>query len=187
MKEKIIKSGEKIYISQSVYDHTHKDFKGVWTTERWDTDNWEHDRKKYIGKRTWMPPYDLLGKTCLLVEGQGFEIVPDDAWKAIRNETRGYSRLGKVIEMSPQTQHCPEDIGDYEYICDLYESYSYKEAMNYMGQWDDFNGCAEYIDEIDEYEEVLTENKDWVLTRCPSKHFGWQGDAFFLYHKDNNE
>ena len=43
--EKIIKNGDKVIIAQSVYDNTHKDFKGVWDVERWDIENWaENDQ-----------------------------------------------------------------------------------------------------------------------------------------------
>lgn len=78
MKKKIAKTDDGVVIAQSVYDNTHKDFKGVWDAERYDWDNWEQVRDKYMGKRTWMPPYSLFNGTCLLVEGMGLEIIPDD-------------------------------------------------------------------------------------------------------------
>ena len=48
-----------------------EDYRGVWTTERWDIPDWETRRKSHMGKRTLMV-YDR--GTCL-------EIVDDSAWK----------------------------------------------------------------------------------------------------------
>lgn len=64
---------KKVLMTQKEYDKA--SYTGVWTTERWDIPDWENEREKYMGKRTWMPPCDLFGGTCLLVEGMGFEIV----------------------------------------------------------------------------------------------------------------
>lgn len=77
-KDKIMKVGRKAVIAESVYNKTPNDYKGLWTTERWDREDWEQVRSKYIGKRTWMPPCDLFGGTCLLVEGLALEIIPDE-------------------------------------------------------------------------------------------------------------
>ena len=55
-----------------------EDYRGVWTTERWDIPDWETRRKSHMGKRTLMV-YDR--GTCLLVEGLSLEIVDDSAWK----------------------------------------------------------------------------------------------------------
>lgn len=65
-------------ITLSEYNSIPKDFRGIWTVERWDMPNWAEIREKYMGKRTMMV-YDK--GTCLLVEGIGFEIVDDSAWK----------------------------------------------------------------------------------------------------------
>ena len=73
-----------VYVSQSQYDKTPKDFKGVWDVERWDLPNWESKREKYMGERTIMPPFALFDTTCLLIEGQGMEIVSDDAFEEIK-------------------------------------------------------------------------------------------------------
>ncbi len=51
-----------------------EDYRGIWTTERWDIPGWENIREQYMGKRT-MLVYD--NGTCLLVEGMGFEITDD--------------------------------------------------------------------------------------------------------------
>ena len=40
-----------------------ENYRGVWTTERWDIPDWENLRKKHMGKRTLMV-YDR--GTCLL-------------------------------------------------------------------------------------------------------------------------
>ena len=64
-----------------------KDYRGEWTTERWDLPNWEEERKKYMGKRTLMTNVD--GATCLVVEGLSLEIIDDTDWKkpdAVRKE-----------------------------------------------------------------------------------------------------
>ena len=79
-----IRTDSMVYVSQSRYDNTSKDFKGVWDIERWDLPNWAEQREKYMGKRTIMPPFDLFGTTCLLIEGQGMEIVSDEAFNEIK-------------------------------------------------------------------------------------------------------
>lgn len=55
-----------------------ENYRGVWTTERWDIPDWENLRKSHMGKRTLMV-YDR--GTCLLVEGLSLEIVDDSSWK----------------------------------------------------------------------------------------------------------
>lgn len=65
-------------ITLSEYNSIPKDYRGIWTVERWDLPNWAEIREKHMGKRTMMV-YDK--GTCLLVEGLGFEIVDDSAWK----------------------------------------------------------------------------------------------------------
>jgi len=87
-------------ITLSEYDSIPKDFRGIWTVERWDIPNWNEIREKYMGKRTMMV-YD--NGTCLLVEGLSFEIVDDSSWKKpdeIRKEISGcylkfYSEQGR--------------------------------------------------------------------------------------------
>jgi hypothetical protein len=79
-----------VYVSQSAYDKTPKDFKGVWDVERWDLPNWESKREKYMGKRTIMPPFSLFDSTCLLVEGDGMEILSDEEWKKKKDELYGF-------------------------------------------------------------------------------------------------
>lgn len=70
-KKRIEKVGGKVIIAVSVYNDTHKDFKGIWDTER-------EGCEKYMGKRTWMPPFDLFNSTCLLIEDFGLDIIPDN-------------------------------------------------------------------------------------------------------------
>lgn len=53
-------------------------------------------------------------------------------------------------------------------------------------QWDYGEDTTDTQEELDKYEYVLVENDTHILARCDSKHFGWQGDAFFLYRKDKN-
>ena len=65
-------------ITLSEYNSIPKDYRGIWTVERWDLPDWEKMRTKHMGKRTMMV-YDK--GTCLLVEGMGFEIVDDSSWK----------------------------------------------------------------------------------------------------------
>ena len=62
----------------SEYLAVHENYRGVWTTERWDIPDWENLRKSHMGKRTLMV-YDR--GTCLLVEGLSLEIVDDSSWK----------------------------------------------------------------------------------------------------------
>lgn len=69
-----------VYVSQSAYDKTPDAYKGVWDVERVDFPNWEEIKHKYMGKRTIMPPFALFDTTCLLVEGNGMEIIPDEEW-----------------------------------------------------------------------------------------------------------
>ena len=65
-------------VTLSEYNSIPDDYRGIWTVERWDLPNWAEIREQYMGKRTMMV-YDK--GTCLLVEGLGFEIVDDSAWK----------------------------------------------------------------------------------------------------------
>lgn len=63
-----------LVITESEYNSKHKDYKGVWTTERWDLPNWAEDREKFMGKRTML--HNDNG-TCLLIEGLSLRIVRD--------------------------------------------------------------------------------------------------------------
>ncbi len=81
-KEQIAKKDDVVFISESCYDDTHKDFKGVWPKGSWDYDDWKEIRCKHMGwVRTWMPPFSLLNTSCLLVEGMDLEILPDQEWE----------------------------------------------------------------------------------------------------------
>ena len=71
----------------SEYLRKPKDYRGVWTTERWDLPDWEKEREKYMGKRTLMT--NICTGTCLLIEGMSLEIIDDSDWKkpdAVRKE-----------------------------------------------------------------------------------------------------
>ena len=68
-----------IRMTLSEYLRKPKDYRGEWTTERWDLPNWEEERKKYMGKRTLMT--NVEGATCLVVEGLSLEIIDDTDWK----------------------------------------------------------------------------------------------------------
>lgn len=65
-------------ITLSEYNSIPEDYRGIWTVERPDLPDWAEVRERHMGKRTMMV-YDK--GTCLLVEGIGFEIVDDSAWK----------------------------------------------------------------------------------------------------------
>ena len=67
-----------LYFPLSEYLTVPENYRGVWTTERWDIPDWENLRKNHMGKRTLMV-YDK--GTCLLVEGLSLEIVDDSSWK----------------------------------------------------------------------------------------------------------
>ena len=74
-------------MTQSEYLAVPENYRGVWTTERWDIPDWENLRKKYMGKRTLMV-YDK--GTCLLVEGLSLEIVDDSSWKKPEEIKKGH-------------------------------------------------------------------------------------------------
>lgn len=87
MEKKIHKTEEGVVIiAQSVYDNTPNDYKGVWDTERYDIPNWDKIREMYIGKRTWMPPFDLFGHSCLCIEGRSLTIVSDEEFDTLTNK-----------------------------------------------------------------------------------------------------
>lgn len=71
-------------ITLSEYNSIPKDYRGIWTVERWDLPNWAEIREKHMGKRTMMV-YDK--GTCLLVEGLGFE-----SWMIVSGKRRMKSR-----------------------------------------------------------------------------------------------
>lgn len=76
-----------IRMTLSEYLRVPKDYRGVWTNERWDIPNWVDIREKHLGKRTLMT--NINGGTCLVVEGMGLEIIDDTDWKkpdAVRKE-----------------------------------------------------------------------------------------------------
>lgn len=95
----IKKSDGSIVIPKSLYDDTDKDFKGIFEGN-WNEcnehygGNWEEyiTKSPHIGKRTWMPPISLFGRTCLIVESDGFRIVDDEKFISMLN--------GKMFEVS---------------------------------------------------------------------------------------
>ncbi len=64
-------------ITESEYNAKPRSSRDVWTTERDDWPDWPQIRHLHMGKRT-MLDYDPKYGTVLLIEGMGFEIVPDD-------------------------------------------------------------------------------------------------------------
>lgn len=62
-------------ITESEYNSKSRDYRGVWTTERTDWSNWEQVKDTLMGKRTLLTNEN--GATVLLIEGTGFEIIPD--------------------------------------------------------------------------------------------------------------
>ena len=79
-----------IRMTLSEYLRKPKDYRGEWTTERWDIPNWTEEREKYMGKRTLMTNID--GATCLVVEGMSLEIIDDSTWKKPDEVRREISR-----------------------------------------------------------------------------------------------
>ena len=51
--------------------HACLDFRGVWSTERYDIPGWEAMRDRHMGKRT------LMRNNALYIESMGLTIVPD--------------------------------------------------------------------------------------------------------------
>ena len=98
-----------IRMTLSEYLRKPKDYRGEWTTERWDLPNWEEERKKYMGKRTLMT--NINGGTCLVVEGMGLEIIDDTDWKkpdAVRKEiSRQCLKFFTERGFEPHYADCP--------------------------------------------------------------------------------
>lgn len=68
----------KVVITQKEFGETCGDYKSVITEEDaifWGKDGDVESGRKFIGKRTWMPPCWVYGYTCLLVEGKAFGII----------------------------------------------------------------------------------------------------------------
>ncbi len=103
------------------------------------------------------------------------------------NRMKDYDYLSLVVEISPQKQMSVVDRIDYERCCRWNENGSYADMLLYMGQLDYGEDTSDTQEELDKYEDVLAETNRYILARCESKHFGWQGDAFFLYRKDKNK
>lgn len=57
-----------ILITETEYQRVHPDFRGIWTSERYDIPGWEAMRDKHMGKRT------LLRNNALYIEGMGLTI-----------------------------------------------------------------------------------------------------------------
>lgn len=100
---------------------------------------------------------------------------------------KDYDYLSLIVEISSQTQWCSSDIDDYEKVCQMNRNGNYQGIFDYMMQWDYRGDTTDTQEELDKYEYVLVENDTHILARCDSKHFGWQGDAFFLYRKDKRQ
>ena len=62
---------EEIRITEAEYRCVHPDFRGVWSSERYDIPGWEQMRDKHMGKRT------LMRNGALYIEGMGLTIVSD--------------------------------------------------------------------------------------------------------------
>lgn len=78
-----IRTESMVYVSESQYEKTPKDFKGVWEFERFDIPNWKELRGKYMGKRTMMPPFALFNSCCLMIDGVSMKIVSDEEFNKI--------------------------------------------------------------------------------------------------------
>ena len=76
-----------IRMTLSEYLRVPKDYRGVWTNERWNIPNWVDIREKHLGKRTLSPYCTIV--MLRSVEGMGLEIIDDSDWKkpdAVRKE-----------------------------------------------------------------------------------------------------
>ena len=62
---------EEIRLTEAEYRCVHPDFRGVWSSERYDIPGWEQMRDKHRGKRT------LMRNGALYIEGMGLTIVSD--------------------------------------------------------------------------------------------------------------
>ena len=59
---------EEIRITEAEYQRAPPDFRGVWSTERYDIPGWEAMRDRHMGKRT------LVRNNALYIEGMGLTI-----------------------------------------------------------------------------------------------------------------
>lgn len=57
-------------LTSQEYYAKHRDFRGVWESERHDIPDWKQVRLKYVGKRTMLMPGPVLA-----IEGLHFEII----------------------------------------------------------------------------------------------------------------
>lgn len=56
-------------ITLAAYNAIHRDYRGVWETERTDWADWDQVRDKFMGKRT------MSANGGLIIEGLHFEVV----------------------------------------------------------------------------------------------------------------
>lgn len=67
----VYKMDNKLIITASAYNAAPSDYRGVWTTERYDLPSWPKIRRDYMGKRT------LMDGSGLHIEGQSLVILED--------------------------------------------------------------------------------------------------------------
>lgn len=114
-------------------------------------------------------------------------LIKESIQKIIKeNFTNKNELYSLVVEISPQTLHSQEDIDDYNTVNDYVENGDYQSAFNYMMQWEQ-GGDYGQGEPLDKYDEILYEDGNNVLTVCDSSHFGHQGNAYFLYRKENQD
>lgn len=114
-------------------------------------------------------------------------LIKESVQKIIKESLNNSNNLySLVVEMSPQTLHSQEGIDDYNTVNDYIENGDYKSAFNYMMQWEQGNDYGQG-EPLDRYDEILYDDGNNVLVKCDSKHFGYQGDAYFLYRKENSD
>lgn len=94
-----------------------------------------------------------------------------------------YDNLFLIVEISPQHLESPEAIEDYSIVCQFNAEGKFQNILDFMLQWDYGEDTFDVTETLDYYEDILLESETHVLTRCESKNYGWQGDAFFLYRK----
>ena len=97
---------------------------------------------------------------------------------------KNYDYLSLIVEISPQHLESPEAIEDYNVVRNLNAEGKFHNILDFMLQWDYGEDASDVTKSLDYYEDILQETDTHILTRCESKNFGWQGDAFFLYRKE---
>jgi len=139
-----------------------ENYRGVWTTERWDIPDWENLRKKHMGKRTLMV-YDR--GTCLLIEGLSLEIVDDSSWKKpeeIKKEIRE-----KYQEYRTEKGHEPHFLECIIRWNDTLETLETRIALNMDSDTEMDDEIFFYCDTLDSLLSLADKSgEDFVIAGC---------------------